>query len=1030
MIYDSNTKSASPGSKISFTGLSSGNYSATFSLPGYSNCGPLNAPTYYVTGSSYKLSSWYCQQSFSESGLPSSFVSNYGWNLIFYNSSGAFIVSNGPKTSSFNAVLPTYTHSYTAATMSNSSGSCTTSYSPNPSTGTFIAGSSNIAITYSGSTVCTPTTTFTESGLPSGYQWDVNLGWNFGTSSYSGELSNTGIPSSAFQSSLSDLNNNNVACSSPYDSEGYTAVAYMNFGSSVTFNVFTDDGTEIFYKPASGGSWTSVFGGSLWTGHGGVGYTSTASVSAGLYEVVVDWMNACTPGTSGIAIQGASAATKHWNVTAWTPSNSAWDWIGYNNLTGNPPHPGGITVQQTSTWTNPGTIAYSTTSTISVQTPTGTYPYYIPTLSNSTGSCTTTYTPSPQSGSFTAGNGVSTTFGKNTNCTTWFSESGVPSADYSSWQVVYNGVTKSAAPGTSIRFYSSPGSHAATFSLPGYSCSAPNNNYNAGSNYTIGSWSCTTTMTYGEPTSGYVGSYWYLKTASGKTGYSTSLTGSITFSDSPGTDYLIGGVGNTYLSAYDCWFGGASSFIVGGSYATTSYGYWDCQTTFSATGLATYVSNNSYAQWGINYNYNYLYASPGSYSSGSTVSVITSPGYWFASPLNEVIQGITMSSAQVYVAAGASPQIPYSPPAGYANVQYIVPVSIGVSSGGTQNPMLVIDSANYASYENPTLTNVEFLDSGGNVINSWLETYPSTSYVNSLYWLKLTGSYSTAFTTVYMSFASTGTNLLNTNTGQDACWIAQSGQDSGSNVFAYYQNFCDISSLPIGWSTINSPSLYWHGQLGNGGAASSLSYGLYQGLTISVGPVSSWFGIYTTFVPGSTANMLDMAGAWSTIGGSNVPGIVEGFTTSTGFPSSSGVTADLASMNCNDGNAKLEGGAYGVCNRFTASSPISNLDVVSLYAPAGGSISDEYNLFYAEYGGLNQEYSTVDYDSLYIHNAQSFTASAMNYLVIEPSQNSISGSTSSVSLEWIRDRYNEPYSATSGNAIYSDILGYGPTIRL
>ena len=100
----------------------------------------------------------------------------------------------------------------------------------------------------------------------------------------------------------------------------------------------------------------------------------------------------------------------------------------------------------------------STTSSITFSNTQGTYSYTIPTLSNSSGTCTTTYTPSPSSGSLAAGSTQSVSFSGSTVCVspTTFTESGLPSGY--TWSVTYNGVQQSSTT-SSIQFTTAPGSY-------------------------------------------------------------------------------------------------------------------------------------------------------------------------------------------------------------------------------------------------------------------------------------------------------------------------------------------------------------------------------------------------------------------------------------------------------------------------------------------------------------------------------------------------------------------------------------------
>ncbi len=383
VVYDGKQGSASTGNAITLSTSQSGSsftsYTASASVSGL-QC---SASAAVEQGVGYNFGVWSCTTTFSESGLPSA----YTWTMT-YNSNGGS--ASAPNSIQYSA---TYTYSgsvfsyaYTIDTKTNSSGSyaCTTTYSPSPGSGNANAGSTT-QIVFSSSTQCT--TTFDESGLSSNYPWNVTyngitsgfvqatstqivttssgsaipafsyslpsltgyqIEWSYGTSAYQGQV--YGMPVQAFSSALSDLNTQ-VSCSSPYNSEGFSATAYVYFSSSVTFTVWTDDGTEIFYQPYGSSSWNSVFGGNQWHGQGTspstAPYTSTISVTPGLYKVAVDWTNTCGGGMSFVGINGAQSLSSAFSVIAWTPNSNSVDLLPYSDVTANPVSPSAITIQQT-----------------------------------------------------------------------------------------------------------------------------------------------------------------------------------------------------------------------------------------------------------------------------------------------------------------------------------------------------------------------------------------------------------------------------------------------------------------------------------------------------------------------------------------------------------------------------------------------------------------------------------------------------------------------------------------------------------
>ena len=160
------------------------------------------------------------------------------------------------------------------------------------------------------------------------------------------------------------------------------------------------------------------------------------------------------------------------------------------------------------TWnvTYDGIKSTSHTPTIAFITKPGSMPYSVPSLSNSTSVCTTTYIPSPSSSSaLLAGSTVQISFSGSTKCiTTTFYETGLPSG---TWSVSYAGQSNSAPTGSPINITSSNNflqpSYTATASIHGLACTSSASVIQGGT-YNFSSWNCTTT--FNElylPTNGY-----------------------------------------------------------------------------------------------------------------------------------------------------------------------------------------------------------------------------------------------------------------------------------------------------------------------------------------------------------------------------------------------------------------------------------------------------------------------------------------------------------------------------------------------
>ena len=455
----------------------------------------------------------FCTTTFTESGLSTGIT----WGVT-YNGIGKSTTAPGSITFTSNTTgpsIPSYPYTVTPITSNSSSVyDCTTNASRSPISGTADSGAT-VPITFDEQTTCI--TTFDESNLPSSFPWNVTFNsveqratatsmqfttvtsgggipsysysvptltstsveWNFGTSGYQGDIYQ-GMPTQAFPSAVSDLNNNAVACSSPYDSQGYTAVGYMYFTSSITVTITTDDAMEVFYAPEGTTSWSSVFGGSAWKGQGATQYgPTTISVTPGWYEVAVDWSNACAPGMSAFEINGAYMTSQQFNVIAWTPSSNTVDLLPYSDVTANPADPSGITVEQTGSWSH-----------------------------QFNGYFTYTYTPSPSSNTVSAGSTNAISYSTAGSSNTEFYETNLPSSA-SSWSVSYDSGAASGSASTgspitlSLGSQSSQSSYTATATADaagGAVCSA-SASVEEGTTYTFTNWQCAIPITVYNPTS-------------------------------------------------------------------------------------------------------------------------------------------------------------------------------------------------------------------------------------------------------------------------------------------------------------------------------------------------------------------------------------------------------------------------------------------------------------------------------------------------------------------------------------------------
>jgi len=149
-------------------------------------------------------------------------------------------------------------------------------------------------------------------------------------------------------------------------------------------------------------------------------------------------------------------------------------------------------------------------------------------------------------------------------------------------------------------------------------------------------------------------------------------------------------------------------------------------------------------------------------------------------------------------------------------ILYYVPITLTNTQGSpTPSPfqeMLKVDSASYSAYEAPNLQNIEFFNSSGYIIPSWLESGNSNSSTNTVYWLRLAAPVAShAGLNLYMGFSQPSTNLFNTRTTGEAPQLSPTyGEyDDGASVFPFYQNFAGTST-PAGWvyTEGNNPGAY------------------------------------------------------------------------------------------------------------------------------------------------------------------------------------------------------------------------------
>ena len=123
------------------------------------------------------------------------------------------------------------------------------------------------------------------------------------------------------------------------------------------------------------------------------------------------------------------------------------------------------------------------------------------------------------------------------------------------------------------------------------------------------------------------------------------------------------------------------------------------------------------------------------------------------------------------------------------------------------NEKIVVNSSQYAFFENSNLSNIWFSYSNGTVISSWLQSGNSYADNNTTYWLKL--HYSLAISTyvnIYMNFLPLGEIAFNGVTTGEAPQLSKVyGQyDNGAHVFNFYDNFAGTTLNSSKWISTGS----------------------------------------------------------------------------------------------------------------------------------------------------------------------------------------------------------------------------------
>ncbi len=252
----------------------------------------------------FSLSSNTCVTTFTEKGLPT----NQKWS-VDYNG-----IIKTATISTITFVTSAGILSYSVSATSLVSNGCTTSYSPDPSSGSLSAGSS-VNIDFSSKTYCI--TTFTEKGLPAGDRWSVTYDNNKETSTGSSITFNTSSGSFSWSSSASQTTPSS-GCTESYNSPAGKNTAGIPV--SVSFSASISCATT-FYESnlPSGYTWSVSYDGKQ--GSAGTGSSITLDTGQGTYIA-----HASVSGLSCTATGISATAGNSYTFSSWACNTYFYIW--------------------------------------------------------------------------------------------------------------------------------------------------------------------------------------------------------------------------------------------------------------------------------------------------------------------------------------------------------------------------------------------------------------------------------------------------------------------------------------------------------------------------------------------------------------------------------------------------------------------------------------------------------------------------------------------------------------------------------
>ncbi len=314
-----------------------------------------------------------------------------------------------------------------------------------------------------------------------------------------------------------------------------------------------------------------------------------------------------------------------------------------------------------------------------------------------------------------------------------------------------------------------------------------------------------------------------------------------------------------------------------------------------------------------------------------------------------------------------------------ANNNYIsvnVINSQSTATGTNFQQMISFNALSYSNYEASDLGNIRFY-AGSTELYSWCESGCTSTSSNAIFWIN-TNSLNigaNSYATVNMIFEPTSTEYDGVYAGEAPQLSSTYAQyDNGANVFNFYENFGELSTLPSGWASLTDTQITYYPNY------------------IEVGPdttVGNWYGIYKS--------------APSTL--TTVPTVFEFYGNMYDATTNAGLIVGLSSApQGGTGNS-----AYGIAEG-QASVPVGEIYITNngnQFLVGGSTDSNTMKIYSISISSSTSESISLNYGTPVV-SSSTLTPATLSDLEIAPSNNGGGNPTSPVYIYWIRSRSYAP----------------------